>query len=292
MQTRGALFGSRTAAMQAVEALHKHGISDKRIDLLMPGAKPSDFEEKAGVLHEGTGPGAWSAMGAGLGSFAGAAIVTALIPGLGTILGIGAMAAAFIAGGFGGKLVGDAIEHSSFHDDLRDDTHFLYEALRLEKAVLIVSIDDKTDPESVASILRAAGGLTFDQAREGWWRKRRDDEARWYAAQGHGDFARAEQPYRRGFQAAYDPTFSGRSFESVAVKLRTRFTDFDEENFRRGYERAQELQWREQADASSPTSSQTTQPTLGGVAGVAGVSRSDPALRDTTRYSSPSHPGR
>jgi hypothetical protein len=281
MQTRGALFDSRSAAMKAVEALQKYGVDDKRIDLLMPGASPSEFEEKAAVLHEGTGPGAWSAVGAGIGSFAGAAFVTALVPGLGAILGIGAMAAAFIAGGLGGKLAGDAIEHSNLHDDLRDDTHFLYDALRMEKAVLIVSIDDKTDPESVASILRASGGETFDEAREGWWRKRRDEEARWYESQGHGDFGRAETAYRRGFQAAYDPAFSGRSFESVAVKLRTRFTDFDETDFRRGYERAQELIWRSQADASSPASSQT----------VARASRPGGAVV-VDRYSSPSHPGR
>ena len=134
MQTRGALFGSRTAAMKAVEALKTQGIDDKRIDLLMPGAKPSEFEEKAEILHEQTGPGAWSAMGAGIGSFAGAAFVTALVPGLGAILGIGAMAAAFIAGGLGGKLAGDAIEHANVHDDLRDDTHLLYDALRRERS--------------------------------------------------------------------------------------------------------------------------------------------------------------
>ena len=278
MQTRGALFGSRTAAMKAVEALGRLGVDPKRIDLLMPGADLTEFEQKADVLHEGTGAGAWSAMGAGIGSFAGAAFVTALVPGLGVVLGIGAMAAAFIAGGLGGKLAGDAIESSNLRDDLRDDTHMLYDALRLEKAILLVGVDGKTDPESVSAVLRASGGETFDQAREGWWRARRDAEAAWYKAQGHGDFTHAEKLFRRGYEVGFDPQFAGRSFESMAVKLRTRFSDFDEGDFRRGYERAQQVQWNAQADSSTPASSQT-------------ASVSTPAMR-ADRYSSPSHPGR
>jgi len=71
------------------------------------------------------------------------------------------------------------------------------------------------------------------------------------------------------------------------VKLRTRFTDFEEDDFRRGYERAQELVWRAQADASSPESSQT-----GPITTVRPRESRPGAPRDDARYSSPSHPGR
>jgi hypothetical protein len=247
MQTIGGVFDSRAQALRAVQSLHAAGVKDESVVALMPGSDPREFQTEAELLRDHEGPGAWAAIGAGLGSFAGAAFVSAVMPGIGPILGLGALAAAFIAGGIGGKLAGDAVERSSIHDDVGDDLYLFAEALRREKALVVVMIDRRTDPRSVHGILSAAGAKTLDEARAQWWRDRRDEEERHYASLGNGRrFSRAESSYRRGFEAAFDPRYRGRKFESVAVKLRTRFHDEEEEDFRTGFERGTERAWQQQ----------------------------------------------
>ena len=247
MQTIGGVFDSRARALQAVRSLRQAGVKDDDIVALMPGSDPKEFELEAEMLHDGEGPGAWAAIGAGLGSFAGAAFVSAVLPGIGPILGLGALAAAFIAGGIGGKLAGDAIENSSIHDDVGDDLFLFEDTLARDKALVVVMIRSHVDPMNVQAILDASGAMTLDQARTQWWRERREQEERYYASLGNGrTFSEAESAYRRGFQAAFDPRWRGRKFESVAVKLRTRFHDDEEEDFRRGFDRGSELIWEQQ----------------------------------------------
>lgn len=252
MQTIGGVFESGKRALEALAALRSVGVAEKNLEVLMPGSDPAEFETKTAMINGSEGPGAWGAVGAGIGSFAGAAFMTAVIPGIGPILGLGALAAAFIAGGLGGKAAGDAIEGSSVHDDVGDDLHVFEDALRREKAIVIVMVDAKTDPLAVQSILRAKGGVTLDEAREGWWRARRDAEANYYESLGHGrTFDQAEGAYRKGFEAGCDPRYAGRTFESIAVKLRTRFHDVEEEDFRSGFQRAQELRWQQQREPAT-----------------------------------------
>ena len=247
MQTIGGVFESGGRALQAVQALRKAGVKDDDVVALMPGSDPKEFELEAEMLHDQEGPGAWAAIGAGIGSFAGAAFVSAVLPGIGPILGLGALAAAFIAGGIGGKLAGDAIERSSIHDDVGDDFFLFEDALSREKALVVVMIRKDTDPRVVQEILSAAGAMTLDEARAQWWRDRRDAEERHYHALGAGrEFSHAEAAYRRGFESAFDPRWRGRKFESVAVKLRTRFHDDEEDDFRHGFERGSEVIWEQQ----------------------------------------------
>lgn len=252
MQTIGGVFESGARALRAVQALRAAGVKDDDIVALMPGSDPKEFELEAEMLHDQEGPGAWAAIGAGLGSFAGAAFVSAVLPGIGPILGLGALAAAFIAGGVGGKLAGDAIERSSIHDDVGDDLFLFEDALRREKALVVVMIRSKTDPRAVQGILSASGAKTLDEARAEWWRDRRDEEERYYATlmNAHG-FSQAESAYRRGFEAAFDPRYRGRKFESVALKLRTRFHDEEEDTFRMGFERGTDFAMERQQEMQS-----------------------------------------
>jgi hypothetical protein len=249
MQTIGGVFESGARAIRAVQALRTAGVKDDNVVALMPGSDPKEFELEAEMLHDQEGPGAWAAIGAGIGSFAGAAFVSAVLPGIGPILGLGALAAAFIAGGIGGKLAGDAIERSSIHDDVGDDLYLFEDTLRREKALVVVMIDRKTDPRTVQQILSAAGAMSLDEARAHWWRDRREEEERHYASLGNGrGFSQAEAAYRRGFEAAFDPRYRGRKFESVALKLRTRFHDAEEEDFRAGFERGADLAFAQQQE--------------------------------------------
>lgn len=251
MQTIGGIFDSAGQAMRAVRALQKAGVRDDELVVLMPGSDPKEFEIESEMLHDQAGPGAWGAVGAGIGSFAGAAFVSAILPGIGPILGLGALAAAFIAGGIGGKLAGDAIESSHVHDDVGDDFHLFEHYLRRNKAIVIAMIGKHSDPQSVDAILRASGVKSLDEARAEWWRTWREQEESHYATLGSGrPFAEAESAYRRGFQAGFDPRWRGRKFESVAVKLRPLFRDWEEEDFRHGFDRAQELDWEMQQDES------------------------------------------
>ena len=250
MQTIGGVFESRTRALETVRALRAAGVDEKRIVLLTPGSDPKEFALEAELLHDSEGPGAWGAVGAGMGSFAGAALVSIVMPGVGPVIGLGMLAAAFIAGGVGGKVAGDAIERSQVHDDVGDDFFLFEDALRRERAMVVVFVDHKTDPKAVDEIVRAAGGMSLDEARAAWWHERREEEERYYASLGSGRrFSQAESAYRRGFEAGLDPRYRGRKFESVAVKLRTRFHDDEEEDFRTGFERAAELGWERQAQA-------------------------------------------
>lgn len=258
MQSVGGIFDTRGQALEAIRKLRSIGVGKQSLVVLMPGGDKGEFESELDLMHDSAGPGAWSAMGVGMGSFAGAALISAVLPGLGTVVALGALAAAFIAGGIAGRFAGDLIEHSWVHDDVGDDFHLFEDSLRRSKAIVIVLVDSKIDPKSVSEVLSASGAVSMDQARANWWRAWRANEEKYYDSLGHGKrFAQVEAPYRRGFESGFDPRYRGRKFEAVAVKLRTRFHDSEEEAFRRGFERAQELDWemqREELEAPRPAS--------------------------------------
>ena len=62
MQTVGGIFGTRESALHAVEALHKAGVAEKNIDVLMPGGDAAGFAEKAHTDEVSKLPGAWGAL--------------------------------------------------------------------------------------------------------------------------------------------------------------------------------------------------------------------------------------
>jgi len=269
MDTVVGIFDSGDAALEAVRELHDRGISADAIHLVMPGGSLREFERWVHADDPGAAQGAWSALGLGMGSFAGAAFVSAIIPGIGPVLGIGALAAAFVAGGVAGMKAGEAIDRARIHDDQHDDTRLFEEALRLEKAVVAVEVRTDSDANVARETVRVHRGDSFDQAHTRWWSTRVTEmksepsevtgpldstHREWAIAASGGEPAAAptsplpsEQQTRafdRGFAAAQEPRFEGRTYDEVAIMLRAMHTDQEEPYFRRGYERARAIALR------------------------------------------------
>ena len=86
---------------------------------------------------------------------------------------------------------------------------------------------------------RGRGPESIDAAREEWWIGLRSAEEEEYRLQGR-DFKADESAFRRGFEAALLPETRDKSYSEASDHLRGRYADvFNQEAFRRGYERGQ-----------------------------------------------------
>jgi hypothetical protein len=167
-------------------------------------------------------------------------IISALIPGIGTVTAIG-LAALGILGAVGGALAGAAAGaalENVLSDGIPKDELFVYkDALRHGRTVLIALAEDAEQAEAARQALAQAGAESIDAARERWWLGLRDVEAEAYTAQG-GNFTQDEAVYRRGFEAALHADVDGKPYRDVAEDLQGRYANVcDTEAFRRGYER-------------------------------------------------------
>lgn len=241
------VFRSMPEARAALDRLGFLGVTRGRINLLTPG---STFDKiDAAPQEQAEQPGMGTAMGAVLGGVAGiaagplgAAALTVMVPGIGSIVAIGMYASAVL--GMGGALAGAAAGHAAEHastEGVPKDELFVYEdALRQGRTVVIVLAEDAAEKESVRSVLTASGAETIDAARRKWWLGLRDGEAERYEA-GGGRFAADEEMYRRGFEAALHAESRGKSLDDVLEYLRKHHPDFfTEAAFRKGFERGRE----------------------------------------------------
>ena len=240
-------FASCGDAEKAISTLRSNGIEESQITLLLPGTPEEEAREAATVPTSDTEqPGMGKTMGGVVGVAMGAAgglslgsvAASALIPGVGPVVGLGMAGAAALGliGGVAGVAAGKAIENSSTHG-LPKDEIFLYEdALRKGRSVLIVFADsDKAD--DVRDLLRQAGAETIDAARHTWWIGLRDVEEENYRASG-GDFSTEESVYRQGFEAALHPDHREKLYDEARPTLENEFgQECKTECFRRRYER-------------------------------------------------------
>jgi hypothetical protein len=244
MKTVVGVFTSFAAAKRADEQLRREGIQAEHINYLTPGASIAELE--AVPTTDAEQPGIGKAIGGVVGAVAGAthgwvgaAIITAVVPGVGPVAAIGLAAAALlgIGGAVAGTAVGGALENE-LSIGLPKDELFVYEdALRQGRTVLPVLTDDGQQAERVREVLAQAGAESLDAARERWWLGLRDVEAEAYSADG-GDFTQDEAIYRRGFEAAMRAETLGKPYEDVLEHLQRRDPDvYREEAFRRGYAR-------------------------------------------------------
>jgi hypothetical protein len=222
--------------MKAVERL-ADVLDREDVNLLTPGPLGEDIGEIP--TTEDMPP-----VGAALGGVVGGAlgVVTAFaIPGVGQIVGVGAVAAALLGAGgaaIGWKL-GDAADRASSTGLPVDELYVYEDALRQGRSVVIAMVDEKDDEESVHSILDDCGAESLDAARQQWWVGLRDAEAQRYESP-NGNFSADEETFRKGFEAAMSPWARGRSYEEATDFLRTRHPgEFDKRAYRRGYERGQ-----------------------------------------------------
>jgi hypothetical protein len=251
MNTVAGIFQTHEDASRAVANLRGLGLPDENLSLLSPGTTASQAEpdvptsdtEQPG-MGNALGGLVGGAMGAAGGMTLGAAAASLLVPGVGPIMAAGIVGAAlFGAGGAAaGMAAGGALE-GQIADGLPHDELFVYEdALRQGRTVIIAQLEDDGQASDVQAALDAAGAESVDAARESWWVGLRDAEDEDYTGQGR-DFKTDEPVYRRGFEAALHPRLRGASFEESAEHLRERYSDaYDQDAFRRGYERGQSYQ--------------------------------------------------
>jgi hypothetical protein len=133
-----------------------------------------------------------------------ATVLSILIPGIGPVTAIGLAALGLlglVGGTVAGAVAGGALEDALAHGLPKDELYVYKDALRRGRTVLIVLVDDADQAAAVRAALAQAGAESLDAARAQWWIGMRDAEAEAYDATG-GDFAKDEEMYRRGFEAA------------------------------------------------------------------------------------------
>ena len=171
-----------------------------------------------------------------------AAVLSAIIPGIGPVMAVG-LGALSLVGAVGGVLAGaaagGALEHA-MADGLPKDELFLYEdALRQGRTVLMVLTEDGAQAEAARTTCAQAGAESLDAARDTWWVGLRDAEAEAYTAHGE-DFTQDEAVYRRGFEAALRPALACKPYSEAVAALRTHYPDvYAHAAFRRGFARGQ-----------------------------------------------------
>jgi hypothetical protein len=247
MITVAGVFADRDAAQRAAGDLLAMGIAEKNLDLLSPddGAEQVSTVPTADSEQPGMGRAVGSVVGGAVGIASGLSLGTMaaasfLVPGIGPVLGFGALGATALglAGGAAGAAVGEKMDRALM-DGLPKDEIFLYiDALRRGRSVVICLARDKAESTEVRRVMQREGAETIDAARRRWWTGLRPAEREHYIADG-SDFETDEEIYRRGFETALNPEFRGRPWDQALYVLVERDKDWSTECFRKGYERGQ-----------------------------------------------------
>jgi hypothetical protein len=198
MKSVAGIFTSRDAAERAMHGLASSGISRDHLTLLTPGA---DVRRLTAVpIDEGEAPGTGAAIGAVTGAATGAGVglpigaaVSLVVPGIGPIIAFGLLGAALF--GAGGAAIGNALENTLTQGVPRDDLFVYEDALRAGHSVVIALVEDEASAMRARDVLREAGALDLDTARDRWWSALPEAE--------RGRFDPVEEhTYRCGFEAA------------------------------------------------------------------------------------------
>jgi len=255
METAVGIFATHSDAQAAVRHLISSGVPSRKINVLTPGDweghigdVPTSDTEQPGTA-KAIGGVIGGAMGASAGFGIGPILAGLLVPGVGAVTAIGFAAAALlgVGGAVGGAAAGEAVEES-LSDGLPKDEIYVYEdALRKGRTVVVALLESEEDAQEARRILTESGSESIDAARESWWVGLRDAEKAEYEREG-GAFSAAERMYRKGFEAAQHPDWGGKRFDEVKDELRRCYLDcWENQAFRRGYERGQELRERNRA---------------------------------------------
>ncbi len=245
MQTVVGIFTAQAAAEHAAEQLGRLGIAREQIHFLIPGTSLDQSEQvpTSETEQPGMGPALGSVVGGAFGASSGmmtATVLSVLVPGIGpvTAIGLGALGLlGLIGGAVAGALAGGALEETLANGLPKDELYVYKDALRRGRTALIVLVEDAIQAAAARVALEQAGAESLDAARAQWWVGTRDAEAEAYHATG-GDFAKDEDVYRRGFEAALRTEVAGKPYSEVVEYVRGRDADvYDTEAYRRGYER-------------------------------------------------------
>lgn len=246
VETVASVFRSRNDAQRAALEAHRVRLDGGRINLLLPGASEDEIRSIRTSETEQPGMGATfgGVLGGSLGLASGfvvEAAVSALIPGVGPVLAIGATAAALlgIGGAVGGAAVGSAAERKTTEGLPADEIFFYEDALRQGRSVVLAMARDHTEADWLRHFFVRFGAETLDAARHAWWIGLRDAEKEHYKALGR-DFEEAEVEYRAGFEAALRRELRGRSFIQSMENLKAEYPEtWTTHAFRCGFDRGQ-----------------------------------------------------
>jgi hypothetical protein len=237
------IFDNRTSAISAANHLRSLGFDGPDLTVFSPGQSapglttaPTDEGEQPGM-----GAALGSVVGGALGLGAGAIAASLIVPGIGPVIALtlGAAAAAGLGGAAAGGAVGRALEQYLSMGVPKDEVFFYEQALREGRSVVVAASDRDDQLEQGRLALQQAGAESLDAARDKWWIGIRDVEEKSYSAP--QEFRSVEATFRRGFAAALDPELRGKPWAASAATLRQRYPDhYDQESFRRGFERGQE----------------------------------------------------
>jgi hypothetical protein len=244
MRTLIGIFRSLATAEAAITQLRSAGLSDDHLLLLTP---KSISDLHAGRLpvphpHGSSGLTAGHVIGA-ISGFAGGTLAGAVAMWLmaegGLFVTVGTIALASLAGVGIGAAVGGVVQ-KTFGPPLSYEDQLVYEdALRHGGDVLIVFPSDEAKAETARQIFAELGVEGVEDARGHWWHRLQEDKA---AALGmlHEGVTATEVEYLRGFDAALDSRMSELSCEeTIAFLHEQERAVYQEEAFRRGYERGQ-----------------------------------------------------
>ena len=246
MESVTGVFRSPENACQAALELHRVRFNGDGVSLVLPqGSEEAIHRVRTSDTEQ---PGVGGALGGVLGGALGLAsgfelgiVTSALIPGVGPVLAIGAAAAAVfgIGGAFGGAAIGSAVDLETTGGLPADEVFFYEDALRQGRSVVIAMAKDHKDAEWARHFFARSGAETVDAARKAWWIGLRDAENEHYLTIGE-NFEEVKDEYRAGFEAALRRDLRGKSFVAGMDYLKDGYPEiWQSRAFRSGFDRGQ-----------------------------------------------------
>lgn len=166
MEAVAGVFPDARTAERAVLALRERGLNGSRTTLLCPGT--SEMEAARKVPTDGTeSPGMGGAVGSVIGGALGLATASLVLPGVGTIM-VAGMLAAGAAGAATGHAAGETLERKLGTGLPRDELDVYAEALRRGRAVVVAGGDTEEEVDKIRQTFEEVGAESVDAAREDW----------------------------------------------------------------------------------------------------------------------------
>jgi len=246
MEPVAGVFCSRDDACRAAVELRRVRYDGDRVNVLLPEATEEQIHalRTSDTEQPGVGGAFGGVVGGALGLVSGFELGiagTALIPGIGPILAVGAAAAALfgIGGAVGGAAIGTAVDVQASEGLPADEVFFYEDALRQGRSVVVAMAKDHEDAEWTRDFFARAGAETVDAASGAWWIGLRDAEKEHYRDMGE-NFDQVEAEYRAGFVAALRRDLRGKSFVAAMDYLKAGYPSIWESHaFRSGFDRGQ-----------------------------------------------------
>ena len=253
------VFRTSEEARRAASQLRNQKFRQNQVNVLMPGASKQEIHQLpvSSTEQPGVGAAIGGVVGAALGLAGGFELgiaATALIPGVGPVLAIGAAGAALL--GAGGAAAGATLGHEADEQETKgipaDEVFFYEDALRQGRSLVVVLVRDQAQAERARGVMAEMGAESLDAARQAWWIGLRDAEEEHYRALGE-NFAKDHDAYRAGFEAGLRKECRGKTAQDARECLKDIYPDvWESKAFLAGFDRG--MKHREQVEADAARS--------------------------------------